>query len=128
MSVSFALDLDENVVGDIVFVDNNGTQIESNAKPITQTTNNSLAKSWNLSKTGSFEMNGLKIKNGIKESPSNIENIDTRNNDNKNILSSVNELDFLGNIGSGAVGTVKKAVHKATNEVLAIKCIDFFFW
>ena len=70
--VSFALDLKENVVGDIVFIDNNGTQIESNAKPITHTTtsNNNLAKSWNLSKTGSFEMNGLKIKNGIKESPS----------------------------------------------------------
>eukprot|EP01083_Nonionella_stella_P074994 203611_1 len=114
---SFQLDLNESAVGDIVFIGENGMQIQSN-KSIP---NPSLCKSWNLSNTGSFEMKGLKIKNGIKSPPTNIA---TMGND-KNILHSIQELEFVSNIGQGATGTVKKAKHKASNQLLAIKCIDF---
>ena len=116
MASKFTLDLDEGVVGDIVFLDDDGLQIHStNAIESAQI---NLAKSWNLSTTGSFNMRGIRIKNGIKDSPKKI-------NDTMNILHSVDELDFQGDIGCGSVGSVKKALHKTTGETLAIKCIDF---
>ena len=115
---AFKLDLKENSVGDIVFIDHNGMQIQSNNAILNNCKAKNLAKSWNLSNTGSFEMKGLKIKNGIKESPSNID-------DDRNILQSVEQLEFLGDIGSGATGNVRKAKHMQRNEILAIKCIDF---
>jgi len=115
---AFKLDLEETSVGDIVFIDHNGMQIQSNNAIIENGKGKNLAKSWNLSNTGSFEMNGLKIKNGIKESPSNIK-------DDRNILQSVEQLEFLNHIGKGATGSVRKAKHLQRDEVLAIKCIDF---
>ena len=63
-------------------------------------------------------MRGIRIKNGIKDSPKKV-------NDAQNILCSVDELEFQGDIGCGSVGTVKKALHRTSGEVLAIKCIDF---
>ena len=106
-----SLQLNESIVGDIVFMDDNGMQIESNSG----SRKSKLMKSWNLSKTGSFEMKGLKIKNGIHGVP-----------DDENLLCAVSDLHFLGELGVGAVGTVKKAMLISSGEVLAVKCIDLF--
>jgi len=119
MSGKFNLDLEESVVGDIVFLDADGLQIHStNTIDAEQMEQINLAKSWNLSKTGSFKMRGIRIKNGIRGSPKKV-------TDTMNVLHSVHELEFQGDIGCGSVGSVKKALHQTTGEVLAIKCIDF---
>jgi len=123
LAMNFSLDLEEDAVGDIVFLDDNGAQIHSNnsiSKPqIEHVNRNALGQSWNLSNTGSFNMRGIRIKNGIQDSPKKAVH------DTMNVLHSVDELIFEGDIGSGSVGSVKRAVHKPTGEVMAIKCIDF---
>ena len=73
------------------------------------------SKSWYFSHTGTLQLYNsqgkeMAVKNGIQ---------------NNNILQDINELEIIKKLGSGVCGTVKLAKHLPTNEMLAVKFIDF---
>jgi len=65
-----------------------------------------------LSPTGTLDLEGVKIKQGIQNSPRSF------------FVESVDDFTIIKTLGQGNGGIVKKVLHKESNRSLAIKCVN----
>jgi len=66
----------------------------------------------NLSPTGTLNLDGVRIKAGIQNSP------------HQYFVESVDDLNIVSTLGKGNGGVVKKCVHKESQRVMAVKCVS----
>jgi len=65
-----------------------------------------------LSPTGTLNLEGVKIKKGIQNSPRHY------------FVESVDDFTIVGTLGQGNGGIVKKCVHKESTKCMAVKCVN----